>query len=166
MNIQIRSIKPEDWSIVAAIYLEGIQTGVATFQRDVPTWEEWDKSHIKSCRLAAVNEEDKVLGWAALSPVSGRCVYGGVAELSIYVGKESRRCGVGRLLLETLIEGSEEEGFWTLQAGIFTTNVASINLHQEAGFRRVGVRERIAKTKEGVWQDTVLLERRSNKVGI
>ena len=165
-QVKIRQMQTEDWEAVSAIYLEGIQTKVATFQTEVPTWDIWDTGHIKVCRLVAVNETGSVMGWAALSGVSSRCVYGGVAELSVYVGEGFRGKGIGKVLLERIIEESEKEGYWTLQAGIFANNFGSINLHLSAGFRKVGIRERIAKTQSGIWQDTVLLERRSNKVGI
>ncbi|MFC0023073.1 GNAT family N-acetyltransferase [Neobacillus cucumis] len=154
----------EHWDQIREIYLEGIATGNATFQKVAPSWEEWDSSHVKECRLVARLEE-KVLGWAALTPVSGRCVYAGVAEVSIYVSQSNYGKGIGSRLLNSLIEQSEQNGFWTLQSGIFPENVASLKLHSKHGFREVGRRERIGKM-DGVWRDTVLLERRSNKVGI
>ena len=166
MGVRIRTMQPEDWQAVAAIYLEGIQTGVATFQTEAPAWEAWDEGHLKGCRLVAIDEDEKVIGWVALSAVSGRCVYKGVAEVSIYVGKDSRGKGVGKLLLEELIRQSEDEGIWTIQAGVFANNTASLNLHLQVGFKKVGVRERIGRTVSGKWQDTVLLERRSDVVGI
>ena len=166
MHLNIRAMEAKDWEGVSKIYLEGIQTGRATFQTQIPTWEEWDAGHVKSCRLVAVDDEGNVMGWAALSPVSSRCVYRGVGEVSVYVGNAFKKKGVAKLLLKTLIQSSEEEGYWTLQAGIFTTNLASLNLHQSVGFKIVGIRERIGKTVEGVWQDTALLERRSDRVGI
>jgi phosphinothricin acetyltransferase len=166
MDIRIRAMKTQDWEAVSKIYFEGIQTGKATFQTQIPTWEEWDEGHVKSCRLIAADGEGNVMGWAALTPVSSRCVYRGVGEVSVYVGDKFRKKGVAKLLLQALIQNSEEEGYWTLQAGIFTTNEASLNLHKAVGFKVVGIRERIGKTVEGVWQDTALLERRSNVVGV
>lgn len=147
-----------DWEQVRSIYLEGIATGNATFETDAPSWESWNESHSKTCRLVAKGEKE-VLGWAALSPVSGRCVYAGVADISIYISQTSKGQGIGTALLRSIINLSEKEGFWTLQAGIFPENTASLNLHKKAGFREVGIRERIGKMN-GVWRDVVLLERR------
>jgi L-amino acid N-acyltransferase YncA len=153
-----------DWPVVRAIYLDGIATGQATFETEAPSWEKWDAGHLPSPRLVA-RESDDVLGWAALSPVSERCVYAGVAEISVYVSATHRGRGVGGKLLTSLIEESEKNGIWTLQAGIFQENTASLALHRSCGFREVGRRERIGKMN-GVWRDTVLLERRSNLVGV
>ena len=152
------------WPEVRAIYEEGIATGNATFTTEAPAWHDWDHSHLTHSRLVAHDEAELLLGWAALSPVSGRCVYGGVAEVSVYVGAAARGQGVGRQLLSALITESEGNGIWTLQAGIFPENAASIRLHAEAGFREVGRRERIGQ-HHGVWRDTLLLERRSAVVG-
>lgn len=149
----------EDWPVVRAIYLEGIATGNATFAQSAPDWAEWDASHIGSCRLVATVEE-AVAGWAALSVVSSRCVYAGVAEVSIYVAERARGKGVGVELLQALTAASEQAGFWTLQAGIFPENTASIRLHQRCGFRVVGTRERIG-CMNGRWRDVVLMERRA-----
>jgi len=149
---------------VLAIYQEGISTGNATFQTAAPTWEEWDKSHLSKCRLVAM-ENDQVIGWAALTPVSGRCVYAGVAEVSVYVALNAGGKGVGKALLKKLIEVSEENGIWTLQAGIFPENTASIQIHEANGFRLVGRREKIGKMGDR-WRDTLLLEKRSTKTGI
>lgn len=160
MKISIRALCGEDWPLVSKIYLEGIKTGKATFQTDCPTYEDWDKSHIKSCRLVALID-DTVAGWAALSPVSSRCVYNGVAEVSIYIGEGYRGKGVGKLLLSSLIAASEQAGFWTLQSGIMQDNEASIHLHEQCGFRMVGYRERIGKDRLGVWRNNVLMERRA-----
>ena len=154
----------EDWPVVAAIYAEGIATGFATFETEVPSFESWDSAHIKSCRLVA-EQDDTLLGWAALSPVSSRCVYGGVAELSIYIARNSRGLGVGKAILNQLIVESEDAGYWTLQAGIFPENKASIKLHEHLGFRFLGKRERIGKTTSGIWKDNLLFERRSATVG-
>jgi L-amino acid N-acyltransferase YncA len=161
--IQIETMQPSDWQEVRTIYEEGIRTGNATFESTAPAWETWDQGHLKECRFLAM-EGDTVLGWAALSPVSGRCVYAGVAEVSVYVSTAARGKGIGKLLLQKLIEASEAANLWTLQAGIFPENVASVKLHEACGFRMIGKRERIGKMN-GVWRDTVLLERRSNTVG-
>ena len=157
-------MSPEDWNSVRLIYLEGIDTGNATFARVAPEWTEWDQSHLDICRLVA-RSGTEVLGWAALSPVSRRAVYAGVAEVSIYVAARARGRGVGRRLLAALVEASEATGIWTLQAGIFPENEASIRLHKSAGFRVVGIRERIGAMK-GRWRDVVLLERRSAVAGV
>ncbi|WP_149303914.1 GNAT family N-acetyltransferase [Pareuzebyella sediminis] len=162
--MEIRSMQAQDWVKVSEIYAEGIATGFATFETTVPPYETWDKAHLKSCRLVAI-DDPHVLGWAALSPVSSRCVYGGVAEISVYVSKNHRGRGVGKALLETLIALSEKEGFWTLQSGVFPENQGSIALHYKMGFRHIGKRERIGKL-DGVWKDNLLFERRSTTVGI
>src|SRR5580700_1266205 len=163
MIYQITPMQPDDWLAVREIYREGIATGDATFETDVPDWEKWDNSHRQDCRLVARIRE-KVLGWAALSPVSGRCVYAGVAEVSVYVAAAARGSGVGKALLQALIEESELHRIWTLQAGIFPENAASIALHKSRGFREVGVRRRIGKLGD-TWRDVLLLERRSSKAG-
>lgn len=164
MNITFRPLISEDWQRAAEIYSEGISTGNATFEQSIPAWEEWDKSHLKTCRIAA--EVDKELtGWACLSPVSDRCVYGGVAEASVYISKKHRGKGIGKMLLNKLIEESEREGFWTLQAGVFPENTASLKLIEKLGFRQIGYREKVGKMN-GVWRDTILLERRSKKTGV
>ena len=152
-----------DWEQVAAIYREGIATGQATFETSVPSWERWDQAHLAFARLIA-RQGEVIVGWAALSPVSQRRVYAGVAEVSVYVATASRGCGVGRKLLAALIEESERNGIWTLQAGIFPENTASLALHHATGFREVGRRERIGQMN-GIWRDTILLERRSEQVG-
>ncbi|WP_375417296.1 GNAT family N-acetyltransferase [uncultured Hymenobacter sp.] len=153
------------WPAVRAIYEAGLATGHATFETQAPTWAAWTAAHLPHSRLVALDEAGQVLGWAALSPVSGRCVYGGVAEVSVYVAAAARGQGVGRQLLAALITESEQNGIWTLQAGIFPENTASAQLHAAAGFRTVGRRERIGQLR-GVWRDTVLLERRSTTVGL
>ena len=157
-------MQKNDWKPVKDIYQEGIETGIATFETTVPSWEEWDQNHIEDCRLVA-RIDGKITGWAALSPVSSRCVYEGVAEISIYVSKEARGQGVGTQLLRKLIEASEISGIWTLQAGIFPENEPSISLHKKCGFRVVGRRERIGKLK-GKWKNIILMERRSESVGL
>jgi L-amino acid N-acyltransferase YncA len=164
MNFIIDSMRPHDWEFVRAIYLEGIATGQATFEIEAPDWDRWDAGHLPQCRLVARND-DTVLGWAALSPVSRREVYAGVAEVSVYVAAAARGCGVGGALMRALIGASERHGVWTLQSIVFPENQASIVLHLKHGFREVGRRERIAR-HHGVWRDTVVLERRSSVVGV
>jgi phosphinothricin acetyltransferase len=163
-EIAVEPMMAGNWPAVRAIYLEGIATGQATFETEAPSWETWDAAHLRSPRLVA-RERGKVLGWAALSPVSERCVYAGVAEISVYVSASHRGRGVGRRLLASLIEESEKNGIWTLQAGIFPENLSSLALHRACGFREVGRRQRIGKLN-GVWRDTILLERRSRSVGV
>jgi phosphinothricin acetyltransferase len=163
-DITIDAMSPEDWDAVRAIYSQGIATGNATFEKAVPDWDQWNNGHLARCRLVA-RSAGEVLAWAALSPVSNRCVYGGVAEASLYVRERSRGKGVGRALLAALIEASEAAGIWTLQAGIFPENAASLELVKRHGFRVVGIRERLG-SMNGRWRDVVLLERRSSKVGI
>ena len=153
-----------DWDQVSQIYAEGIATGVATFELKVPSYESWDQAHLDHCRLVAV-EDNSILGWVSLSPVSSRCVYGGVGEVSVYISAKSRGKGVGKALLQRLITDSEKAGFWTLQSGIFPENIASIKLHEKAGFRYIGRREKVGKI-HGVWKDNLLFEKRSNVVGI
>lgn len=164
MEYIIENMKETDWQQVSDIYLAGIKTEIATFQSEVPTWEEWDKGHLTTCRLVARNGE-KILGWAALSAVSSRCVYAGVAEVSIYVSEEHKGKGVGTSLLNHLIQQSEKEGFWTLQAAIIKENIPSIMLHKKCGFREIGYRERLGKMNNGKWHDVILMERRSKIVG-
>ncbi len=160
-----------DWPAVRRIYLDGLATGEASFETTAPSWEQWDASHLESCRLVArapappSDVSDGILGWAALSPASRRACYRGVAEVSVYIAAEARGHGVGRALLDALIAGSEANGMWTLQASIFPENVASVRLHETAGFRLMGRRERIAQ-HHGRWRDTVILERRSARVGL
>ncbi|HUB79311.1 MAG TPA: GNAT family N-acetyltransferase [Bryobacteraceae bacterium] len=163
MGWTIEAMQDSDWPRVREIYRQGIDTGNATFQYEAPEWEEWDAGHLRHCRLAA-RSAGSVGGWTALSAVSRRECYAGVAEVSIYVAAAHRGQGLGRQLLEALIAASETHGIWTLQAGIFPENAASIALHERLGFRRVGVRERIGR-RDGRWRDTVLLERRSKVVG-
>ena len=163
MNIQ--PLSAAHWPAVRAIYEAGMATGNATFETQAPAWAAWDAAHLAHSRLVAVADDGAtVRGWAALAPVSGRCVYGGVAEISIYVAAEARGQGVGRQLLTALIAASEAHGIWTLQAGTFAENTASLGLHTRAGFRIVGYRERIGQ-HHGTWRNTVLLERRSPTVG-
>jgi L-amino acid N-acyltransferase YncA len=163
MQMVIEPLTPQDWEAVRSIYREGIATGNATFEQSAPEWDQWHAGHLKTCRLVA--RSGGVLGWAALSPVSGRCVYAGVAEVSVYVAERARGQGVGAALLQRLVRDSEDAGVWTLQAGIFPENTASIKLHERAGFRIVGTRERLG-SMNGRWRDVVLMERRSSVVGV
>lgn len=163
MTVAVEPLLPVHWPAVRAIYLEGLAGGHATFETEAPDWPAWDAAHLPHCRLIA-REEDAVLGWAALAPVSRRAVYAGVAEVSVYVAARGRRKGIGRRLLEELIRRSETEGIWTLQASIFPENAASVRLHEACGFRQLGRRERIGR-HHGVWRDTVLYERRSSIAG-
>jgi len=162
--MQILPLLPKHWPAVKAIYEEGLATDNASFQTSAPTWEEWDAAHLKHSRLVAVIT-NLVVGWAALTPVSGRCVYAGVAEVSVYVAAVSRGLGIGEELLQALIDESEKNGLWTLQAGIFPENIASLRIHEKTGFRQLGIREKIGQ-HNGIWRDTVLLERRSARVGV
>jgi phosphinothricin acetyltransferase len=156
----IRDMIKADWPRVREIYRQGIEGNLATFQTECPSWDEWDDAHIRTCRLV-ITKEDFVVGWAALTAVSGRCGYAGVAEASLYIDTDSHGKGVGTELLSELIHVSENAGFWTLQSGIMKNNAASIRLHEKCGFRMVGYRERIGKDRFGVWRDTVLMEKRS-----
>ncbi len=165
MDFFVDEMTPEDWPQASNIYLEGIASGNATFETQAPEWERWNLTHLAGARLVARDREKTVvLGWAALSPVSSRCVYAGVAEVSIYIGDKFRGRKVGTSLMNELVRRSEALGIWTLQAGIFPENQASLGLHHQAGFRVVGRRERIGQMN-GVWRDTLLLERRSQIVG-
>lgn len=164
MKISIDSLQFEHWPFVRQIYQEGIRTGDATFETSVPEWKIWDNNHLSECRLV-FRMGNKIVAWAALSPVSDRCVYGGVAEVSIYVAQKARGRGIASALLEALIKESEKSGIWTLQAGIFPENIASLRLHLKCGFREVGLRKNLGKLN-GIWRDVLLLERRSNRVGI
>ena len=162
--VHFETMQPMHWYEVKKIYEEGINTGHATFQLEAPAWESWDKNHLALPRLVAISNI-RVAGWAALSPVSERCVYAGVAEVSIYIASAFRGTGLGKQLLRELVFESEKNNFWTLQAGIFPENLPSITIHERNGFRKVGVREKIGKLN-GVWRDTLLFERRSNLIGV
>lgn len=164
MAVRVVPMSAEDWPGVRAIYEEGIATGHATFETTAPGWPEWDSAHRSDERFVARDDAGRMLGWAALATVSDRCVYAGVAEVSVYVAKTARGHGVGRLLLGALIDASERNGLWTLQAGIFPENGASLAVHRRLGFREVGRRERLG-VLNGVWRDVVMLERRSRVVG-
>jgi phosphinothricin acetyltransferase len=163
MSFAIDPMRPEDWGEVRRIYVEGIATGNATFETEAPAWEKWDAGHRREARLVA-RDAGRILGWGALSSVSDRCVYGGVAEVSVYVGRDARGRGIGRALLEALVRDSETAGIWTLQAGIFPENENSLAVHKRCGFRIVGLRKRLGKLA-GAWRDVLLLERRSTIVG-
>ena len=157
-------MQPEDWHAVRIIYQQGIDTGQATFETAVPSWTAWDAGKRPDCRLIAQDAEN-IVGWAALSPTSRRAVYAGVAEVSVYVLAQARGRGVGRALMQALISAAEHAGIWTLQSSVFPENEATIALHKNAGFRIVGIRERIAQ-QHGLWRDTVILERRSRTAGV
>ena len=159
VHVIIDQMRASDWEQVRATYLEGIRSGHSTFETEAPSWEKWDEGHLQISRLV-MRDGETVLGWAALSPVSKRHVYRGVAEVTVYVSKNAQGRGIGRALLEALIDESEKNGIWTLQASIFPENTASVQLHLRCGFREVGRRERIAMLN-GVWRDTLLFERRS-----
>jgi phosphinothricin acetyltransferase len=166
MTFTIEELERQHWEQVRAVYLEGLATGQATFETEAPEWEEWDAAHLPSARLVLTEKDagGEVLGWAALSTVSRRRVYEGVAEVSVYVAARARGLGIGVALLHALVEESERKGVWTLQASVFPENAASVALHARCGFREVGRRERIGRLG-GLWRDTLLLERRSERVG-
>jgi L-amino acid N-acyltransferase YncA len=161
-SVELRPLEPEDWAAVADIYWDGMRDGLATFQTEVPSWEAWDRAHLRDHRLVATLLGE-VVGWAALSAASTRRCYSGVAENSVYVAREAQGLGIGRSLLEALIADAEAAGFWTIQTSIFPENRASLVLHERCGFRVVGTRERVGK-RDGVWRDTVFLERRSEVI--
>jgi L-amino acid N-acyltransferase YncA len=165
MKYKIEEMESSDLEEVNNIYVEGIKTGLATFQTEAPTWENWDKSHLQSCRLVA-RSESSILGWVALSPTSSRSCYAGVVEVSIYIGEKYKGQGIGKSLLTSIIKQSEENGIWTLYCAIIRENIGSIVLHRKCGFREIGIREKIAKMSNEAWHDVVLMERRSKVVGI
>lgn len=165
MEIRISPLSAPDWPACARIYEEGIATGAATFETDAPSWQAWDAGHLRAGRLVARDATGTIIGWAALSPVSDRCAYNGVAEASVYVAAEARRRGAGAALMTRLLDATDEAGIWTVQAGILTENRGSLALAERAGFRVVGVRERLGELN-GRWHDVVLLERRSAVVGV
>lgn len=162
--MEINALKQQDWGAVKNIYELGIATGIATFETTAPDWEHWNKNHLPFGRLVAISEGE-VIGWAALTAVSNRCIYQGVAEVSVYVHPNHQGKGVGKLLMKTLIFESERQGIWTLHSSIFSENKGSIELHKKVGFRMIGYREKIGQ-QDGVWKDNVLMERRSQVVGI
>ncbi|WP_407484189.1 GNAT family N-acetyltransferase [Elizabethkingia meningoseptica] len=159
-NFEIRNMQESDGQSVLDIFIEGIEGKNATFEENAPTWEAWKINHYENCRLVITDDQSKVLGWAALSPVSKRPCFSGVAEVSIYLTEAVKGQGLGTLLLKRLVNESEENGFWTLQSGIFPENKASLNTHQKCGFRIVGTREKFGKMPDGVWRDIILVERR------
>ena len=165
MNYEIREMIPEDGEKVIEIFQEGIEGGNSTFDESAPTWEGWDQKFFNICRFVLENENDEIIGWAALQPVSNRDCFKGVAEVSIYMRNNAQGKGFGSILLQKLILDSEEHGFWTLQAGIFPENEASVYVHQKLGFRTVGNREKIGQMN-GVWRDIILLEKRSRIIGL
>ena len=162
IHVKLEPMREGDWPAVRAIYEEGIATGQATFETETPSWETWNENHLATGRLVA-RKRGQVVGWAALSPVSGRCVYAGVAEVSVYVTKKARGQGIGTALLQALIIDSEEAGIWTLEAGIFPENRASLALHKACGFRQVGYRERLGQLN-GLWRNVILMERRNPQI--
>ena len=166
MVFTIRNMNEEDYESVKNIYREGIATKKATFQTEVPDYEVWSNGHLKECRFVATDEEDQILGFVTLSPTSSRYVYRGVNEVSIYISQRAKGQHVGTALMNKVIEESEKLGIWTLQSGIFEINEASIALHKKCGFRIIGTRENIAQDVDGIWRNTVLMERRSKSVGI
>lgn len=162
--ITFREMLDSDWDAVADIYRQGIETGNATFRQEVPSWEYWNAAYLKKCRIVAI-ENGEVVGWTAILPVSTRCVYGGVNEVSIYISLDHTGKNIGSQLLKELVKQSEQNGIWTLQSGIFPENTGSIKIHEKNGFRTIGIREKIGKMN-GRWRDVVLMERRSQSVGI
>ncbi len=162
--MKLVTISEKNYADVSKIYGEGLATGKATFETEIPSWEKWDSGHLSFGRILAI-EDDNALGWAALSPVSSRCVYGGVAEVSVYVSEKARGKGVGEFLLNKLIAISEENNIWSLQSSIFSENKASYKLHNKCGFRKIGFKERVGQL-HGAWKDNILFERRSNIVGL
>lgn len=169
MEYVIDKMGTSDWEQVRSIYIEGIATGHSTFETEAPNWEKWDSNHIRKCRLVAKAGND-ILGWVGLSPISGRCIYSGVAEVSVYVGSKYQKQGIGSALLSALVDSSEKAGIWTLQGGIFPENTTSLTLVKNHGFREVGRREKVGKMTygelAGTWRDVVLVERRSKVVGV
>ena len=163
-SIQVRPLNPKDWPAVAEIYRQGIESGNATFETEVPDWESWNAARSPDCRIVA-EAGGEVIGFAALSPVSGRCVYGGVREAMIYIAERAPGRGVGGTLLGRLVAESEASGVWTLQAGIFPENASSIRIFEKAGFEILGTHRRLGRFHDGRWRDVVLMERRSRVVG-
>lgn len=162
--MKFSKIDENNFDTVAEIYKVGIETGNATFETNIPSFEDWDKTHLPYGRIVIL-ENENIVGWAALSKVSDRCVYSGIAEVSVYISPDTRGKGIGSQLLQKLIEISESEGLWTLQCGIMRENKASIGLHKKCGFREIGYREKVGK-REGVWRDNIIMERRSKIVGV
>ena len=169
-SVAVRPMTAEDWPQVRKIYADGIATGHATFEAEPPSWEAFDRAKLPDHRLVAVDQAGRVVGWAAVVPVSDRCVYAGVVEHSVYVDPQSQGRGIGRRLLEALVDSTERAGIWTIQSGIFPENTASAALHERAGFRVVGTRRAVGQMTHGPlagqWRDVVLIERRSDRVGV
>ena len=165
MNYSIRNMTKDDWLEVSNIYKEGIDTKTATFQSEIPTCEQWDSSHLNICRFV-ITAGNKIVGWSALSPTSSRCVYKGVAEVSIYISNSYKGQGLGKILLDKMIMESEKNNIWSLQSVIIRENLSSIKLHEKCGFRQIGIREKVAKMDTLHWMDVVLMERRSKIIGI
>lgn len=165
MDFKIENMDMNKWDRIQDIYSKGLNTGKASFMPETPTLEQWDKGHLKCCRLV-IKDNEKILGWAALSSVSSRNYYNGVAEVSIYIDINSSNKGLGKKLMNALIDESEKEGIWTLQSKILEENTASLSLHIKCGFRVVGIRENMSITKNGEWKNVYLVEKRSKKVGI
>lgn len=163
MRYQIIPMLESHWPSVKKIYSEGINTGIATFQSSLPTWIEWNQEHINSCRFVII-DDNQVMGWAALTPISNRCIYAGVAEVSIYISPQHQGKNLGTQLLMKLVEESEASGYWTLQSVILRENIGSYKLHLKCGFREVGYREKIGQTSDGSWHDVILMERRSKHI--
>ena len=161
-DVRVDALTAADWAAASAIYAEGIETRNATFETEVPSWDAWDAAHLAEPRLVA-RRDGEVVGWAALTRVSDRCAYQGVAESSVYVARGARSQGIGRALLNELAQRAEEAGIWTIQTGVFPENLASLQLHLSCGFRVVGVRERLGRL-DGTWRDVVFLERRSKEI--
>lgn len=157
----VREMIKEDWMRVGAIYQQGINTNKATFQTCIPDYDNWNESHLKECRYV-ITSDNNVIGWAALSPTSSRCVYEGVCEVSIYIDNAFKGQGVGTQLLRHMIVESEKRGIWTVQAGIMKDNESSLKLHKKCGFREIGYREKVAKDSNGNWRTVILMERRSH----
>lgn len=164
MGYFIRNMRVGDWDSVAEIYRQGIESGIATFRRDLPDFVSWDRAHINVCRLVVCDSDETVVGWAALSPTSSRIDYKGVCEISIYIDEKHKRKGLGKALMREIIDEAERNEIWTLQSVIFQENKASIKLHEKCGFRIVGYREKIARDRYNQWQNTILMELRSKKI--
>ena len=165
MTVEVRVMEERDWPAVAEIYRQGIETGNATFETAVPSFETWNRAHHAHSRLVATTDGE-VVGWAALSPVSARRVYAGVAEVTVYVEETAQGKGVGRALLSGLVDESERNGCWSLRAAILSENEASVALHERCGFRVVGYYERVARDVQGNWRNATIMERRSRMVGV
>ncbi|MCI6277679.1 MAG: N-acetyltransferase family protein [Clostridium sp.] len=166
MNYKLIEMTKSHWTEVKEIYIQGIETHNATFQTEAPSWDEWDKGHIKCCRFVAIDENEKVLGWVSLSPTSKRPCYAGVVEVSLYIHNDYKGIGVGTALMNKVIEESEKSGFWTIESLIIAENTASIALHKKCGFQMVGIRRNPAKMDTVGWMDVAVMERRSSIVGV